>query len=260
MTSESFFDLDGRVYLGRAPARGPWSPDHCHAGPVAGAIAHAIETAFGPGKDLTRLTLDLIRPIPVAGFTVDVEITRNGRRLATGSAVLTGVDGRIAATATATLIAPAPETDIPPGPCPRPRLADADEGGFPIDFALHDLPFISDFVKVRLPKGEDTSPGPSSLWMCTPPILAGQAPSSFQRLCPLADCGNAISRNGDIKNFTFLNGDLTIVAHRKTGSDWLLSEAVSHWHRNGIGLAEARISDEDGPLASALQSLIVSPH
>ena len=33
----------------------------------------SVEIVAGPDKLLTRLTLDLIRPIPIAGFRVDVE-------------------------------------------------------------------------------------------------------------------------------------------------------------------------------------------
>jgi len=257
---ESFFELDGETYIGLDPARGPWSPDHCHAGPVAGAIARSVECAFGPDRSLTRLTVDLIRPVPVAGFTVDVEVTRKGKRLATGHAVLVGLDGKIAATATAMLISPAPEAGIPNAPNNPPRLEDAMDKGFPIEMAMHDKPYITHFMETLFPPGQDRTPGPTSMWMRVPPLLATEEPSSFQRICPLADCGNAISRNGEITDFKFLNTDLTIVAHRATEADWLHSEAVSHWHRNGVGLAEARISDEAGPVATALQSLIVAPH
>jgi hypothetical protein len=227
---------------------------------VAGAIARSVEQAFGPDRALTRLTIDLIRPVPVAGFTVDVDVTRAGKRLATGNAVLTGLDGKIAATATGMLITPAVETDIPPGPVDAPSMEGATAKGFPIEMAMHKEPFITHFMEILYPPGQNRGPGPTNLWMRTPPLLADEAPSSFQRICPLADCGNAISRNGEIDDFNFLNTDLTIVAHRATTSDWLHSESVSHWHRNGIGLAEARICDENGPVATAMQSLIVAPH
>lgn len=258
-STQSFFDLDGETYLGRDPARGPWSPDHCHAGPVAGAIARSIEQSFGPDKALTRLTIDLIRPVPVAGFSVAVQIMRNGRRLATANAVLTGLDGKIAAMATAMLIAPAPQTDIPSGPILRLSRDTTRAAAFPIVTALHDRPFISNFMDILYPEDEDGQPGPTKLWMRTPALVAGETPSSFQRICPLADCGNALSRNGEIAQYNFLNTDLTIVAHRQTDAQWLMSDAVSHWHRNGIGLAEAHISDETGVLATALQSLIIAP-
>ena len=80
---------DTHVYNGLEATRGPWSVDHCHAGPPAGAIARSVEIVAGPDKLLTRLTLDLIRPIPIAGFRVDVEMQREGRKVSTAAATLT---------------------------------------------------------------------------------------------------------------------------------------------------------------------------
>lgn len=258
MSGESFFDIDGDAYLGRDPARGPWSADHCHAGPVAGAIARAIEVAIGSERPLTRLTIELIRPVPVAGFRVAVTVTRSSRRLATARAELTGLDGKLAATAAAMAIAPAPETAIEAGPGERPVLAEARPGPFPIRKALHDRPFFGQFTETRYPPGEDDRPGPTALWLRTPALVTGETPSSFQRLCPLADCGNAIGRNAETDAFTFLNTDLTIHAHRQSASDWLMSRAQTHWHSDGIGLSQAVLCDAEGPVATALQSLIVA--
>jgi len=258
MDQQAFFELDGDVYLALPSARGPWSPDHCHAGPVAGAIARSVEHLLGSERHLVRLTIDLIRPVPVAGFRVAVQITRSSRRLATAQAVVQGLDGKTAANATAMLITPAAPVDLPTVTEDTPRLADAVEGVFLAGARLHDQPFFGDFVQVRYPQGQDDAPGPTRLWMHTPVLVDGETPSPFQRLCPIADCGNAFGRNGEVDQFTFLNTDLTIVCHRPGASDWLLSDARAHWHPGGIGLAEARISDEHGPIATALQSLIIT--
>ena len=259
MTEDAFLSLDGDVYLGLPPARGPWSPDHCHAGPVAGAVARSFEAEIGAGKRLVRLTLDLVRPAPMAGFRISVRVTRNGRRLATVAGELTSLDGKICASATGMFIAPAATQALPSIPEAGQDIAEARPGGFPIDAPRHDSRSFSHFIEVVYPPGEDRTPGPTTLWMKTPPLLATETPSSFQRICPLADCGNAIGRNAEISEANFVNTDLTIVVHRQTDEDWLLSEAHSHWRPDGIGLAEARISDRHGALGTALQSLIVSP-
>ncbi|MGA0321700.1 MAG: acyl-CoA thioesterase domain-containing protein, partial [Ilumatobacteraceae bacterium] len=49
--------------------RGPWDPDSCHAGPPTGAIARAAEQAL-PDLRLVRLTTEIMKPIPMAGFTL----------------------------------------------------------------------------------------------------------------------------------------------------------------------------------------------
>ncbi|MEX0284972.1 MAG: thioesterase family protein [Paracoccaceae bacterium] len=258
--TESFLAIEDGFYVGRDPARGPWSADHCHAGPVAGALARSIEQAFAGGKHLVRLTVDLVRPVPMAGFAVEVEPTRDGKRLATAQARLVGRDGKVCAMATGMLIAPGEDYAFPTAPVePVAPFAAAEAGGFPITEALHGQPFFTNFVDLHYPPGHNSDPGPTQVWMRTLPLLADEEPSPFQRLCPLADCGNAIGRNGNLDQYRFLNTDLTIVAHRASSEDWLHSSAWSHWHRNGIGLAQAHLSDSQGPIATALQSLVLEP-
>lgn len=254
---------DAHVYIGLDPTRGPWSVDHCHAGPPAGAIARSVEIVAGSnregGKLLTRLTLDLIRPIPMAGFRVDVEMRREGRKVATAAAVLSDLNGKPCVTGTALLVAPAETPGVPTAEVAPLKVADASPGPFPLQKPVHHLNAFGSFVDVLYPAGETPDPGPTKMWMKVKGLVEGEAPSSFQRLCPLADCGNATARNAEPQAVGFVNPDLTIVAHRQTSADWLLSDGVSHWHENGIGLAEARISDEDGPVATALQSVILTP-
>lgn len=254
---------DTHVYIGQDPTRGPWHVDHCHAGPPAGAIARSVEIVAGAneegGKLLTRLTLDLIRPIPMAGFRVDVEMRREGRKVATVAATLSDLNGKPCVTGSALLVAPSETPDLPSAPISPLKVADATPGPFPIQNTAHGEAAFGQFMDVRYPRGETPDPGPTKMWMKVMPLVEGETPSSFQRICPLADCGNATARNADLSEVGFVNPDLTIVAHRQTGADWLLSDGVSHWHGNGIGLAEARISDEAGPVATALQSVILTP-
>lgn len=256
----AFLKLDDtHVYIGLEPTRGPWAVDHCHAGPPAGAIARSIEIVAGHEKLLTRLTLDLIRPIPMAGFRVDVEMRREGRKVSTAIATLSDLNGKPCVTGTALLIAPTKDQAVPTAPVALLKVADATPGPFPIRKPAHDQPAFGHFMDVRYPEGETPDPGPTKMWMKVLPLVEGEVPSSFQRICPLADSGNATARNAELQQVGFVNPDLTIVAHRQTSADWLLSDGVSHWRANGIGLAEARISDENGPVATALQSVVLTP-
>ena len=94
----AYFELikDGH-FIANAPARGPWSAGHCHAGPVAGLIARALERAV-PEKVLTRMTLDLVRPIPMAGFQITTDVERDGRTLGQARVKLSDTDGNTCVT------------------------------------------------------------------------------------------------------------------------------------------------------------------
>jgi hypothetical protein len=246
-------------FIGNDPARGPWSQDHCHAGPVSGLIARAAEALAGPERMLTRLTVDFLRPLPMAGMRIEALTGRDTRTLATTQVQVRGLDGTLCASATVMHLTRRAHSGMPTTATAAPVPGDAVPGSFPIRLGRHGLPMFADFAEVRLPPGEDTMPGPTVLWMRTPALLEGEVPSPVQALCPLADCGNAISRNGELDEYGFMNVDLTLQVHREPVSDWLASQAVSHWHDSGIGMSHAVLSDTEGPVAVALQTLVLRP-
>ncbi len=256
---EAFFETDGDVFVGTAAARGPWSADHCHAGPVIGLIARAMERCQGSERLLTRLTVELIAPPPLAGLRVEARALRVGRTVAHVQATVSGIDDRVCATAVGMLIRPLDIGRPPTAPVVVRRTVDARPAPFPVTRTVHGLPCFSDHVQVLIPETQTTRPGPTTLWMKAPAIVAGETPSSFERLCPLADCGNGTSRNAEVDDYSFVNADLTIVRHRVSNAAWLGSAARSHWQPAGIGLAEAELFDEAGPLATVLQTLVVRP-
>ncbi|MEZ5658345.1 MAG: thioesterase family protein [Burkholderiaceae bacterium] len=258
-TAIAFFTAHDDSYIGTEAARGPWSAQHCHAGPVLALIARAIEALHEPDQLLTRLSVDLIAPVPMAGVRVQACRQRGGRSVSTATAEVTDLAGKVCASASAMLIGQRAIGPVPTaGGLPLPR-ADARHDRFPIRETAHGLPCFSDHVAVMLPSGETADPGPTMIWMKTPAIIEGETPSAFQRLCPLADCGNGISRNAGLDRYSFINADITIVRHRVTDAEWLGSAARSHWQSSGIGLASAELFDDDGPIASVLQTLIVRP-
>ena len=93
--------------------------------------------------------------------------------------------------------------------------------------------------------------------MNTDPLLPGEDPSPFQRICPLADCGNAFSRHAGGDEIAFVNPDLTIALHRDPVGDWLGSRAVAQWQPDGIGLADALLFDDEGIVGKAMQTMIL---
>ncbi|MBT8103563.1 MAG: thioesterase family protein [Gammaproteobacteria bacterium] len=255
----TFFSIrNDEWFVGNDGARGPWSADACHAGPVTGLIVRALEQSL-TDKQLVRITTDYARPIPMSGFRIDAKVTRSGRAAATGSATLTDAAGKVCATATSLHLVKADFGKLPTTVVQGPSRKDATPGRFAVENAHHDLPFFRDSIEVAYPPGESNAPGPTTLWMRTPPLLDNETPSPFQSICPLADCGNGTSRNAELTDMTFVNPDLTIVLHRLPESEWLASSAVSFWEPTGIGLSRATLFDEKGPVGSALQTLLIQP-
>ena len=243
-------------------SRGPWDPDACHAGPPTGLLVRAMERAL-PTIRLARITVDLAKPIPMAGFRIAAEVTRSGRTVGTTSAAIIDGDGVVRVAATGIHIAaqeqPVFESTLDNSGVVTPRLADSTPGVFPIQVSRrHGLPgFSGEAVRVRYPEGEGPGPGSRTVWMNTADLLPGETPSPFQRICPLADCGNAFSRHFEPNEVMFVNPDLTIALHRDPVGDWFGSKTVAQWQPTGIGLADAMLFDDLGPVGKALQTIIL---
>jgi len=254
----AFFHRDGDFFVGNDPARGPWSEHACHAGPVTALIARAIEDTL-PEKQLARLSSNYIRPVPMNGIRIEVEVSSDRRIAAYASATLFDRDDQVCARSEGLLLATMELDSVPTAELARPRFEEATIGDFPVGEALHALPFFGNSVEMAYPPGEDTEHGPTTAWMRTPPIIEGEAPSPFQTICPLADCANGLARNDDFSRLTCVNPDLVITIHRLPVSDWLASEAVSFWEPNGIGSTQATLFDTEGVIGSALQTLVLRP-
>ncbi len=260
VTELAYFHQNAQgVFVGNDPARGPWSADHCHAGPVGGLIVRAAETEVGPEKMLTRLTVDLLRPLPLAGLRVAAETTRHTKTLATTRVTVHDLDDTLCATATTMHMVRKALGAVPNVDIPAPRLADTVDGPFPIGEMRHDLPGFAHHSQIAYPTGGNQGAGPKTVWMRTPPLLEGEEPSPIQALCPLADCGNGISWNAPTREMGFMNTDLTVQIHREPVSDWLASDSISHWQPSGIGMSQSVLFDTQGPVGTALQTLVLFP-
>ena len=274
--STTFFRMEIRdgaeVFVGNDAARGPWDADSCHAGPPAALLARACEHAVAesdtarrtdnssfetPKRFLARLTVDLIRPIPIGGFRIEADVARLGRTAATTSAALLDSDGDVRVRAHGLHLTPSAEQRYPSATVATPNLSEAVAGGFPIEGTGHGLPAFSSGVEMRYPPGQDRGPGPTSVWMRAIPVLPDEEPSGFQRICALADSGNAIGRNAEPHEIAFVNPDLTITLHREPEGEWFGSDVVSHWQPNDIGLADALLFDRRGPVGRAVQTILL---
>jgi hypothetical protein len=243
-------------------ARGPWDPDATHGGPPTGLLVRALER-LRPDLRLARISVDLGRPVPMAGFTIRAEVVRAGKATANTTASIVDAGGDVRATATGIHLAVAPvplfEGRLESSATSTPRLADAEPGEFPIGPFAHDRPGFRHGVEVRYPAGEGPGPGPTTVWMRTVALLPDEEMTPFQRISPLADCGNAFSRHAEPDRVQFVNTDLVVALHRDPVGAWMGSRATSSWQPSGSGLAEALLFDDEGPVGRALQTLLLRP-
>ena len=255
---DSFFTSDDNQWFQPTDhTRGPWDEHACHAGPPTGLIARAVEQLL-PEHRLTRLTVNLQRPVPFAGFSIQASISRQGKTVSLSEAKIVDGDNKTVITASAMHLATSDQPDLPSVTQHFGLPEEAQDDHFPLRGTLHDKPaFNGNGVQVRYPEGQTFAPGPTTAWMKTVPLLDFETPTPFQRICPLADCGNAFGRNAEPTDVTFMNTDLTIALHRDPEGEWLGTQSICHWEPSGIGLADALLFDENGAVGRAIQSLVL---
>ncbi len=250
-----FTTTDGSWFQPTDLARGPWDPDACHAGPPTSLMLRAAERLL-PDYSPTRITVELHRPIPMAGFRLESEVIRSGRAVASvGIRVMD--DERIYASAV-TMQLTRLETEVTHPEVAVPLFTESVPGEFPISDTFHSLPGFVDSLEVRYdPAGSMGKGGPTTMWMRTVPILPDEEPSGYQRIGPLADCGNGISFNDHISGVTCINADLNVNLYREPVGDWFAMTAVTHGSDNGVGISDGALFDTNGAVGRSTQSLLL---
>src|SRR5579883_2679983 len=72
---------DDRVLVG-PNAAGPWDPRMQHGAAPASLAVWAAERIATPSEmRIARVTIDLMRPVPLAPLTVETEVLRQGRKI-----------------------------------------------------------------------------------------------------------------------------------------------------------------------------------
>jgi hypothetical protein len=253
----SFFARKGAGYLPSDLTRGPWDPDSQHAGPPAALLAREIERAGEPdGRQVARITYEILKPIPIAPLRVEARVVRPGRNVELVEASLGDAGGELMRARAwrvrteAVELEPAPEPE-PPGHGPADG---APRDFFPtgVDTGYHEA------IEHRFVSGRFLEPGPAVVWMgMRVPLVEGEEPSPLQRVAIVADSGNGVSSVLDYRHFLFINTDLTIHLHRYPDGEWVCLDAVTRPEAHGVGMTDTLLWDERGRIGRAAQTLLV---
>jgi len=253
--SEAIYRVDGDRFVPGLESRATWYEEAQHGGPVAALLAREIEQVEVEAPMLiTRLTVDLMRPVPVSPLRVQSRVIRHGRRIQVLEAQMSVDDVDVARASALRIridevgIPDQPGTDVPPSPDLSDPLTLEPAG---------ERFFHTAAVEVRVAHGSFYEHGPAAAWFrLTMPIVEGEEPSPLQRTAAAADFGNGVSRVLG-REYVFMNPDLTLHLHRHPVGEWVCLRARSDVEPDGIGLAQSELYDERGRLGHALQSLFV---
>ena len=256
---EAFYERDGDLYAATELTRGPWDPGAQHAGPPAALLGREIERLPDAAEfQVGRIGFDILRSVPIAPMTVSARIVRPGRRvqlveaeLSDGEQVLMRASAWRIRTAPVALPADA-ITAIAPPPGP--------EQGAEVEFfpTGQELGYHT-AMECRFISGGFVEAGPATVWLrMRQPLVDAEEPSPLQRTLVAADVGNGVSATLDYRSFLFINVDLTVHLERLPVGEWVCVDAITLPQPNGIGTAESVLSDGEGRIGRALQTLLVS--
>ena len=260
---------DTEHWLPTELSRGPWSPDALHGGPVAALLTRALERLEAPvDMRLARVTVELLRPVPLAPLWLSAAVIRPGAKVGMLEASLGRADdGQLVAVARAQRI--------------RTKAVDFDDGvsGVELDEGVTgagretsprlpptaqtlEHPFVayhSSAVEHRFVEGMLGEPGPAFDWVrLRVPVVPDEEPSGWQRAAAASDFANGISAVVPWDGTTvFINPDLTVTAWREPVGEWIGLEAVTRTSATGIGASDTALWDLGGRFGRTNQTLLL---
>jgi hypothetical protein len=231
MSDEPLFRPRGADFVPTEHTRGPWDPRHQHGGAVAALVARAVERTAGPDFAVTRLTVELMRPVPIDTLAVDISVPRPGRRVVgVGVSVSAGDLEVEVVRAHAVAVR---RRDLPTGEGHSSFLEPGPEAG-------DETSFVFD--------GDDE-----------PAFFSHNTPTGVQRAAAAADFGNGVSWVLPPDRWFFLNPDLTLHLARPPHGEWIGLDALTLPSDLGMAMAESAVYDDRGRLGRAAQSLLLQP-
>lgn len=207
---------------------------------------------------VTRLTVELLRPIGMTPLAASSRLVRPGRKVQLVEASLWSGEQEVARTTALRMRVgqvAVPIDDEPPPHGPPESVTEWSGGWRPGAAAYH-----LHGVEVRARGQERPDIGPEWAWFRLKlPLVPGEMPSGLIRICAAADFPNGISHVVDPRKTSFLNPDLTIHVHRLPVDEWVLVDARTWLEPHGTGVAEGALYDRRGRIGRSAQSLLVEP-
>lgn len=255
MSAEALFVRDGDRFLATDLALGPWYPGALHGGPPAALLAHLLSgEVAGAELRLARITLELLRPVPVGPLAVRVEPVRPGRRVTLLDGFLLDPEGVEVVRARGLFLRPseldASEDEPPPFPGP--------EAGEPNDWHSETVMFATHGMEIRFVQGAFRAIGPSIAWFrLRAPLIRGEPTAGIDRVVAAGDFGNGIAPAVSWEEHMFINPDLTVFLEREPVDEWVALDARTRVRRGSVAVAESVIWDRRGRIGRAVQTLLV---
>jgi len=251
------------VYRSTPLANAGWYDEGQHGGAFASLVAGHVETQVPALAEMqvSRLTVEIFRVIPLVDLRIETEIVREGKRIQAVEARVFDPNELLLSVATIQRLRMV-DLSVPDDAAPPPlEFGHPDEVGGDVGHAWGvgesgKTMFHRHAMEVREIYGGFADLGPGAVWMrLAVPIVAGRETTPLQRAVATGDFSNGVSRALDYNEWVFMNPDLTIHVARYPEGDWVALAAESVYGNLGRGVATGTLWDTSGWLGRSTQSL-----
>lgn len=267
--SNHLFERDGRFCVPTPLTRGPWTDAATHGGPPAALLAHAIESERSdPELFVSRITIDLFRPVPIKPLELKTAVVREGRRIKLVDAFLLS-GGEPVARATGLLLRKNPdhagETTLSASRAipawdtvPIQHFdMDAQETAKRMAAGQGNARFNTR-VEVRRIDPPHAG-GPMAAWMRLPfTLFPGQPLTALERVGGVADYASVIGILSRGDRLLFINADVNIALHREPEGEWICLESAGRGDHDGIASSSVHLHDSRGLFGHAFANGLVN--
>lgn len=204
---------------------------------------------------IARVTIDLMRPVPIAPLSLQTEVLREGRKIQLCAVRLRAGDTVVAA---GTVLKIRHDTvALPDDVAATPFDGPGPDASFVESVDMASSTFVTG-MSLRSARGRFGVRGPGAIWYRVDwPMIEGHAVSQAMRAVIASDFCNGTGSALDFKAYTYLNADLSVSMAREPVGEWILLDAISWIGPDGAGLALARLADQSGYFGQVAQSLVI---
>ena len=264
MEEQALWVRDRDCYVGTILTQGGWDPDAANGGAVLALLGQHLDgvPSLVP-MTLSRLTADLIRPVPIGRRLRIVDsILRDGKKIQLVELRVLADDLELARVSALRLR----DADLTghevPASTSTERPGDslvAPEASLSFRRLAPDAPgFLQAVDMRRAPTIDGTGVG---AWIrLDVPVVAGEPVNATARITFGFDFANLVGMIDHPRAMTLINPDVTAHVLRPPVSDWIAITGTTRFNPGmGRGVSSAELSDTDGVYATVSMSQLIQP-
>ena len=260
---DAIFQLDGETLLPSSLANGPWYPGTAHGSAMMLMAALAVEKHIAKLPiQLTRLTVDMMKAVPIAPIELHTKVRKSGRYMdVLDIAIHSAGDEYVRASAMCFRVDQVPVAERLKHSGPALTLPDPLPESF-FNFAAK-RPGFHHAIEIRI----DVEAKPAIIWIrLKQPVLPNFATTPLLRVALAADWTYSVPsiahrlRTGegfDSQPFFSINPDTTLNLQRPAQGEWIGIQTHASFDDLGAGTAMGQIFDQQGALGFCSQSVLI---